>query len=341
MIPRPFASLLALASLSALTACAPPTLTARPVGPIAATPGETFMDETRVFTAPDGAQLFEQSWHPTGPVRAVLVIHHGLKDHSTRYGDFAQRLTARGFAVYAYDMRGHGHSSGMRAALDRFDDLTGDLGRFMDRVRQREAGRPVFLLGHSVGGAVVTLFTLERRPELAGLIVLAPALRVDRSPLEAAATPLAAALLPNFGAVDTPDEEFSRSPEVVAEMGADPLVWHPAGPARTAAALVAALERIWALADTLDVPVLGVHGTVDRLTDPRGTAELIRRARHRDHTLVLYRGLRHDLIHEPEREQVIDDLVRWLDERAPAATATPAAATATATPAVTAAPSAP
>lgn len=273
---------------------------------------------TGSFEGHGGLPLFEQSWHPEGTPRAVLVVHHGLKDHSTRYGDFAARLVGRGIAVYGFDMRGHGHSAGRRATLDDFDQNLGDLQVFMDRVRAREPGRPVFLLGHSVGGAVVTLFTLERRPNLAGLIVMAPAIRVDRAPIEAAATPIAGALTPNFGAVDVPDEFFSRSPEVRREMASDPLVYHPTGPARTAAALVGAIARVWAAADTLDTPVLGLHGTADRATDPRGTAELVRRARTTDRTLHLYRGLYHDLIHEPERDQVMGDVERWIDAHLPA-----------------------
>lgn len=312
MIRRRWAlGLIAVALVSACTA--PPY---RALTEAAPTPSEAVAHETGRFTGEGGTQLFEQRWRPrTGDPRAVLVIHHGLKDHSTRYGAFATRLVGRGFAVYAYDMRGHGHSEGRHAALDSFDALSNDLGTFLESVRAREPGRPVFLLGHSVGGAVVTLHTLERRPNLAGLVVLAPALRINRAPIEAAATPLAAALLPNFGAVETPNEAFSRDPAVVREMDADPLVYQPSGPARTAASLVRALERIWARADTLDVPVYGLHGTVDTLTDPRGTVELVQRARNPDHTLTLYRGLRHDLIHEPEREQVMEDLERWLVAR--------------------------
>ncbi len=303
---------LALAALGLAGCAAPAWLPLRPLAAVA--PSGGVIHSTGTFQGRGGVALFEQSWRPEAPPRAVLVAMHGLKDHSSRYGDFAHRLVARGFAVHAFDMRGHGHSSGRRATLDSFDDLTGDLALFMDRVRQRDPGVPVFLLGHSVGGAIVTLYTLERRPDLAGLIVLAPALRVDRMPLEAAATPIAAALMPNFPVVNTPDEDFSRDPAVVREMANDPLVYHSVGPARTAAALVDAIGHIWERADTLDVPVLGLHGTVDRLTDPRGTAALIRRARTRDRTLLLYRGLVHDLIHEPEREQVMSDIERWLDE---------------------------
>ncbi len=297
---------------------APPSLALRPYqGASRTSTQEEGSHRTGSFEGHGGLQLFEQSWHPAGTPRAVLVAHHGLKDHSTRYGDFAARLVGRGIAVYAFDMRGHGHSAGPRATLPDFDHNLDDLGIFLDRVSSREPGRPIFLLGHSVGGAVVTLFTLERRPALAGLIVLAPALRVDRSPLEAAATPIAGMLAPNFGAVNIPDEFFSRSPEVLREMESDPLVYHLPGPASTAAGLVAAISRVWARADTLDTPVLGLHGTADRATDPRGTAELVRRARTADRQLLLYRGLYHDLLHEPEREQVMTDLEQWIDAHMP------------------------
>ena len=303
-----------------LIGCASPTYF--PLRPLAASaPTPTVEHATGTFQGRGGVELFEQSWRPNTAPRAVLVVMHGLKDHSTRYGDFAQRLVARGFAVHAFDMRGHGHSSGRRATFDSFDDLTGDLAIFMDRVRQREPGAPVFLLGHSVGGAIVTLYSLQRRPALAGLVVLAPALRVDRMPVEAAATPIAAVLLPNFPVVDTPDADFSRDPTVVREMGADPLVYHSIGPARSAAALIDAIGHIWERADELDVPLLGLHGTADRLTDPRGTADLVRRARTRDRTLLLYRGLVHDLLHEPEREQVMSDIERWLEAHLAAAPA--------------------
>ena len=303
-------------------ACATPYLPARRIaGPSAASeaseaPG--LVHRTGLFRGAGGVVLAEQSWRPARrSPRAVVVIHHGLKDHSSRYADFARRLVARGFAVYAYDMRGHGFSAGHRAALDDFGQLVADLDIFMARVRRREPGRPVFLIGHSVGGAVVTLYTLDRRPALAGLIVLAPALRVDRPPLAAAATPVAGALLPNLPVVNTPDELFSRSPEVVRGMAADPLVFHEVGPARTAAALTAALARIWPRAGELDTPLFGLHGTADELTSPRGTAELVRRARTRDRTLLLYKGLYHDLVHEPERDQVMGDIERWLERRVP------------------------
>ncbi len=303
----------ALLAALATSACAPPAW--RDARPVQATVGAV-THRTATIETRDGARLFEQSWHATAP-RGALVIHHGLRSYSAHYGDFAAHLAARGVSTYAYDMRGHGRSSGHRATLSSFDPLLDDLDRFIASVRQREPGRPIFLLGHSVGGAVVSLYVAERRPALAGLIVLAPALRIDRSLIELAATPSAGALAPYAGLLETPNSAFSRDPAVVREMDADPLIYQQNGPAITGVSLLAALARVWARVDAIDVPVLGVHGTADTLTDPRGTLEFIERVRSADRRLVLYRGLFHDLLREPERGQVEQDLSRWIEARLP------------------------
>jgi alpha-beta hydrolase superfamily lysophospholipase len=304
-------------AVSLLVGCAPPSLPARP--PRTPTPAVTGVEhETDFFTDAGDVTIFEQSWRPDGAVRGAVVIQHGLKSYSQHYAPLANRLAKQGFAVYALDMRGHGRSAGPRATLDDFEALVADLAHVVEEARDREGDVPVFVVGHSFGGAVVTLYALERRPAIAGLILLAPALRVDRLPIEAAATPIAALLTPNAPAVDVPDAYFSRSPAVVEEMGNDPLIYDPPGPASTAGALLRALETIWAHADELEVPLLALHGTADRATDPRGSVEMVRRARTDDKTLLLYRGLRHDLVREPEREQVMQDIERWLGRHAPA-----------------------
>ena len=299
--------------LLGLAACLPESPALRPLPPETTRP--LIAHESGSFEGVHGTKLFEQSWHPGGKTRAVIVIHHGLKSHSEHYADFARRAASIGYAVYAYDMRGHGRSEGPRATLDDFEDLTADLQTFMDRVKTREPAAPVFLMGHSVGGAVVTLYTEERKPKLAGLIVLAPAIRIDSPPIVAAAAPLSALLGPNFKALDVPNGIFSRDPAVVAEMNADPLIYQPPGPARSIGGLVAAIEKIWAHVDDIDVPLLGLHGTADKATDPRGTIELVKRVHSSDKKLILYKGLYHDLLHEPEHEQVLGDVFAWLRAR--------------------------
>ena len=125
----------------------PPTLALRPP----ATAADDASHRHGSFTGADGVALFEQSWHPRGDAAGGGGDPPRAQSHSDHYAPFAARLVARGLAVYAYDMRGHGRSAGQRATLDRVDALLDDLGTFLDRVRAREPGRPVFLLGHSAG----------------------------------------------------------------------------------------------------------------------------------------------------------------------------------------------
>lgn len=238
---------------------------------------------------------------------------HGLKDYGGHYDAFARRLVARGYAVYAFDLPGHGRSAGPRVSIRSFNEYVDDLSIYMKRVKARNPGKPVFLFGHSMGGTIVTLYTVTRHPDLAGLITSGPALELDVWPLTIALTIGTAALLPNAPALKLPNENFSSNPAVVRAMGKDPLIYQPPGPAKTAAELVGAIHTIWAHADQLVVPVLFLHGTADRLTAPSGSRDLYAVAPSTDKTLRIYPGFFHDLIHEPHGDEVQTDIMSWID----------------------------
>ncbi|HJZ86935.1 MAG TPA: lysophospholipase [Polyangia bacterium] len=272
-----------------------------------------------VFETADGLHLFEQSWRPTEhPVRAVLIITHGLKDHSSRYAQVAAQLTRQGFAVYGFDLRGHGNSEGYRVWVDSFDQYVDDLDRFVGLVKAREPGRPLFLFGHSMGGAIVTELALTRRPAVRGLVLSGPALKVtsDVGSFLVAITRFLGVVAPHLAVLDLPNSSFSRDPQVVADMTHDPLVFQGSGPARTAAQLLSAIRHIQHSMEELTLPVLLLHGRADKLTNPEGSQEMYRRAGSTDKTLKLYEGYYHDLLHEPERARVEGDLVQWLTARA-------------------------
>jgi acylglycerol lipase len=318
-------SRLACACALLLSACAAPRYLARtaprhvPPPPV---PGVVHAEGT--FTAYDGVRLFEQSWRPAGEPKAALVVMHGLKDHSSRYGALAERLAAGGYAVHAFDLRGHGYSEGRRVWIDSFDQYLFDLELFVKRVREAEPNRPLFLFGHSMGGAIVTLFTLTRKPELRGLVLSGAALKVtsDVSPFLVRATKWLSRHDPRLAVLKLPNKNFSRDPRALAAMERDPAIYQGAGPARTAAEVLGAIERIQKNMESLAVPLLVLHGAADRVTNPDGSRELYRRARSTDKRLELYEGFFHDLLHEPDGARVAADLAAWLDARAaPAAPA--------------------
>lgn len=302
-----------IAAALALAACTPPTEDVRLPAPDAGTPA--LRHRTGTFAGVGGVTLFEQSWSPAGPSKAVLVVQHGLKDHGGRYADLAAFLAKDGFATYAYDLRGHGRSAGERVDVERFDDYVSDLATYVEKVRAGEPNKPLFVLGHSMGGAIVTLYALDRHPAISGVVLSAPALAQDAPAVKVGATHAIAALSPRAGVFNLDLDDFSRDPRVVADGKSDPLVYQGGAPAETAVELLGAIDRIQHRMEEMTYPVLDLHGTKDHVTVPQGSRDLIARARSTDKTLKLYDGLVHDLLHEPERAQVMADIQGWLDAR--------------------------
>ena len=266
------------------------------------------------FQGLGGLQLFEQSWLPSDPPRAALILVHGLKDHSSRYETFARQLGDAGFAVYAFDLRGHGRSEGPRAYVRSFTEYVTDLATFVVRVRERQRKRPLFVLGHSMGGAIVTLFALSDSNAIQGFALTAPGLKVtdDVTRGRIRVVTLLAKVVPRAHVYRVANADFSRDPEVVEGMNRDPLIDQRRLPARLAVEFLGAMRQIQARARELTLPFLVMHGTGDRLTNPEGSRELYQNASSSDKTLKLYNGLYHDMLHEPERARVSADLLDWL-----------------------------
>jgi alpha-beta hydrolase superfamily lysophospholipase len=304
----------------ALTAPTETAMALNPEGPIGGSFHGVIWFDAR-FKANDGTALFAQTWQPVRATpTAVLVIVHGLKDHSTRYGPLAVQLSKRGISTYAFDLRGHGRSEGDRVWVEKFDDYLDDLDAFLKIVRAAEPGKPIFLMGHSMGGAIVTLDVLDRHPDVAGLILSAPAIQLDVSALKSGPARFLGSAVPTLALMSLDDDLFSRDPASVKAMHEDPLVYDDNGPARTIRELFRAMDRIDEKAEQLVCPLLVLHGTADQITDPRGSEALVKRAGSKDKTLELYEGFYHDLLHEPakDRKRVAADIEAWLVARLPA-----------------------
>ena len=260
--------------------------------------------------------LFAQAWLPERDPRAVVVIAHGLAEHGGRYPEVAARLVASDYAVYALDHRGHGRSGGSRANIDRFAYLVSDLGTFAGRAQREHPGAPVFLLGHSMGGAVALACALRYKGSLKGLALSAPALATSEavSSFKRLTLRLLSSLAPNAGALTLPAKAISRDPAVVEAYEQDPLVFRGAIPARTIVELLQAMAAFPTSAPELRIPVLVQHGTADSLVPLAATRpvyDLLGQPRAR--TLRYYDGLFHEVYNEPERDRVIADLAAWIE----------------------------
>ena len=273
-------------------------------------------DEGR-FAGAGGVELFWQAWLPSAAPHAVVVIAHGASEHSSRYAHVGERLAAEGYAVYALDHRGHGRSGGRRALIDRMDHAVADLRAFVDLAGEREPGKRVFLLGHSMGGAIAIAYAVRHQETIAGLLLSGPLAALEAaSPVTRGVASLLSALAPQLGVYAVDSSAISRDPEVVRAYDEDPLVHHGKLPARSVAELTGAVGRFAEEVRSLQLPLLVMHGGADTLTPPDGSRMVHERAASEDKTLNLYDELYHEILNEPEQERVLEDVVTWLGARA-------------------------
>jgi acylglycerol lipase len=261
----------------------------------------------------EGVELFWQGWLPPADPEGVLLVSHGLGEHSGRYGNVVDTLVADGWGVYGLDHRGHGRSGGRRAHLRRYEHWLADYDAFRRTVVARHDGLPAFLLGHSMGGQIALAYALEHQHELSGLVLSAPALASNAVPKPLVAVlRRVAAIGPTLRPAGIDESRISKDPDVVARYRADPLVHHGNPTLGLSAALFAAMDTLPERARDLRLPLLLMHGTVDELTDPAGSRLLDSTCGSPDKTVHWYEGLWHEIFNEPERERPLADLRSWL-----------------------------
>lgn len=256
-----------------------------------------------------------RAWPTAGSTRAAVVISHGGGEHSGRYGHVAGRLNAAGYEVYALDHRGHGTSDGERMRFGSVDPLAADLREMVRIAAEAVPARKPFLLAHSMGAAVGLHYACDHQDELSGMVLSGALASLDqKTPVRMAARAVAR-IAPARGIFKVDPETVSRDPEVITAYDSDPLNFHGSIPAET----IVALERVGMSfpkrLPSLTLPLLILHGGSDKLTPPSGSRLVDELAGSHDKTLHIYPGLRHEILNEPERDAVIDEIVAWLIAR--------------------------
>ena len=269
------------------------------------------------FEGSGGLNIFFRSWRPEGKARGVVVIVPGFNSHSGYYVWVAEQLVAHGLAVYAVDLRGRGRSDGERFYVQDFADYVSDAAGVVRLAKSREPGLPVFLLGHSAGGVVSCLYTLDHQAELAGLICESFAFQVPAPDFALAVLKGLSHVFPHAHVLPLKNHDFSRDPKVVQAMHDDPLIAHETQPTQTVAQMVVADERLKKDFPLITLPVLILHGTDDKATKPAGSQLFYDQAGSTDKTLKLYEGGFHDLLNDIDKQTVMSDIQGWIDARLP------------------------
>jgi alpha-beta hydrolase superfamily lysophospholipase len=282
---------------------------------------EALMEDTKVkhmegfFKGVRDINIYYQYWLPENTPKAVLLIVHGLAEHSGRYTNLVNRLVPKGYAVYGLDHIGHGKSDGIRVYAERFEEFTETLKTYVDMIKGWQPEKPIFLVGHSMGGLISAAFLLDHQAELVGAVLSGPCVKVpdNVSPAVIVLGKILSALMPRLGLIGLEKEGVSRDPDVVQAYMNDPLVYKGKTTARLAAGMLKVMQRVSTEAVQITLPILIVQGGADRLVSPEGAWMLYNAVSSADKSIQIYPGLYHEVFNEPEHDRVLHDVEIWLE----------------------------
>ncbi len=279
------------------------------------------------FEGVEGAKLFYQHWTVRDP-KAVMVIVHGFGEHSDRYIEMAERFGAEGISCYTMDLRGHGRSEGPRWNPESFDYYIEDLKTYVDMVKRWEPQKKIFMLGHSLGGAIALKYAILYPEDLEGLIVSGPAVggyqaipilgRVEVPlSMERILSPimsLVARFLPDIGMPGTMIDPsyLNHDPENYNAYANDPMVCHEAMKIRFQSEALKTILFLQDNAQELRVPSLIMCGSEDVLVPPSSVRLFYENAHLEDGKFVEYEGFYHEIFNEIGKEKVYDETISWL-----------------------------
>jgi alpha-beta hydrolase superfamily lysophospholipase len=266
------------------------------------------------LTSKDGLRLFWRSAMPDGAPTAMVGIVHGYGDHSGRYLATMDALVAQGLGTIAFDYRGHGQADGKRADVKAWSDYLDDLEAFWRKAREQAAGVPLFLLAHSNGSLIATHWAAQRPAGLAGLILSAPFYALAFKPPAAKlfAARLIKGVLPGLSlSNELNPEQLSRDVAWQQQTAADRLYLHTTTP-RWFFETQAAQARLAGLGKELTGPVLMLAGGDDPVAAMPAARGFFDTIAATDKTWKEYAGFRHEVLNEVGKEQVLDDIARWI-----------------------------
>lgn len=261
------------------------------------------------LAAADGTALRVVDW-PLG-AGAGIVLMHGLGEHCGRYAHVARFFNECGYAVRAYDHRGHGRSGGARGDMPDTETVMQDAKIVLDDFA-RNLSAPPLLFGHSMGGLFAAYYATRAMSPLGGLILSSPALCIRLSGAQSLLLQILRVLAPGFGMPNGLDSRYlSHRQEVVDAYDSDPLV-HPKISARLLRAMLEAIENSQAQASTLGVKTLLIVAGDDHLVDVSGSETFHTRLAPGVGTMHRYPGYYHELFNETGSGRVFDDVRTWL-----------------------------
>ena len=265
------------------------------------------------FEGFSGTQLYYQKWEPEEKSKAILIIIHGIGEHSGRYMNIVNYFTPLDITIYSFDNRGHGRSPGKRGHILNWEEFREDVKCFIEMIQEFDGHLPVFLMGHSLGGLIVLNYALHYPQGIKAIIASGPVLVPPSiSHFLLFLSRALSKILPSFS-VDTKlnVHAISRDPEVVRAYQEDPLV-HSKASARLGTEFTRTMNWTFQHAEEFSLPLMIVHGGSDQLVPVTGSYEFYKRMTSEDREIHIYEGGFHEPHNDIDRIKVLKDIEKWI-----------------------------
>ncbi|MCK5169126.1 MAG: lysophospholipase [Bacteroidales bacterium] len=275
--------------------------------------------KSTVYTSFDGMKLSGYVWEPKESPKAIINLVHGYSEYCERYDHWAMKFTENGYLVHAIDYRGHGRSDGRRGHINQFDDFLNDIDILVKESNKLYPDLPQFIYGQSLGGSIVTNYTLKRENNFKGAVISSPwyKLSFDPSALMLLFARIMKRVYPKFTQNTNLDvKALSHDKKIVDAYIADPLI-HGKMSARMFYEIYSAGHWVLENADKIKLPLLIQHGNDDKITSYKASKEFAEKAKEfkKDVTYKEWEGLYHELHNEIEKEKVFEFVVEWLEDK--------------------------
>lgn len=267
------------------------------------------------FQASDGFRLYERRWPCAGFPSGAVVIVHGYGHHSGSFAKVAEFLNSRDYEVYAFDQRGFGKAKGRRGTIPSFDQTVEDLGTYLEYIAPDLGEHPMFLMGHSYGCLILAHFIARHQPSARGVVFSSPFLKVPDD-VPASLQRLARVIdrfAPWWPVAKVSLEGITRDPQALEASINDPLCFYGRIRAHTGVQMADACAKVQSEFGRITLPFIALHGTADKLADPKGSEWLYERAQSKDKTIKRFDGGYHELFNDLDKGRFLDEVVRWLD----------------------------
>jgi alpha-beta hydrolase superfamily lysophospholipase len=273
------------------------------------------MQREGTFTGVDGAELFYRTIEPLNAPKAAVIIVHGHGDHSGGLHNISFALVQEGYIVYAFDLRGHGKSSGKRGFIKSWDEYRGDLHEFRKFVMKKQPKLPLYMIGHSMGGVIALDYAIDIGSGISGIIAIAPAISYEVTRFERLGITVMGKIKPDLCINKSRKFQFmTKNSALTAKFYSDSLRHNTITPG-LGRGLIQGVSRVVNQAHLIKIPFLLQYGLRDKITPPTKLGYFFMQVSSKDKQLVEYPAAKHRPFDGAEKEQFLIDMITWLNQQ--------------------------